>query len=58
MQRITKKITLEQFKSRLPLSYPAINDGKITFVNKFYISLYSFTPFVYNSFDNINTHKV
>ena len=34
MQRITKKITLEQFKSRLPLSYPAINDGKITFVNK------------------------
>ena len=27
-------------------------------VNKFYISLYSFTPFVYNSFDNINTHKV
>ena len=27
-------------------------------VNKFYISLYIFTPFVYNSFDNINTHKV
>ena len=34
MQRISKKITLEQFKTRLPLSYPAIRNGKISFVNE------------------------